>query len=52
VGTGIAARKLKRKVYIRIGQEKHAKLRSGAEDRIKPDVRKTASENERQMEPT
>jgi hypothetical protein len=39
--------KLKRTEYL----ERHAKLRRRAEDSIKPDVRKTASENKRQMEP-
>jgi hypothetical protein len=51
VGTGISARKLKRTEYLRIDQERHARLRRRAEDSIKPDVSKTASENERQMEP-
>jgi hypothetical protein len=51
VGTGIAAGKLKRAEYLRIDQEQHAKLERRAGNSVTPDVRKTASGNERHMEP-
>jgi hypothetical protein len=47
MGSGIAARKLKRTEFLRMNEERQAKLRRRAEYSIKPDVRKTTSENER-----